>query len=497
MMGTHATILHMEQGAERDTGNGPLYEMIARELIREMDEGLLRPGDRLPSIRELGRRKAVGINTIIRAYRTLERARRVEFRPRSGCFVLSTAPPLKRNSAAAPQVPERRTAETSALWYQVHDDAGRHTGAGFGMISIDPALIPAAALNRALASAGRRFPGRCTASSAVDGEERLRMEISWRYARRGCTVSPEEMLITGGCSDALFLALMALTSPGDSIVVEQPFFTSALKLWESLGLNIIEVAADPADGMDTGVLARILAEPPSGRIAAVVVVSSFANPLGSTLPVEKRKELARLAALHDVPVIEDDIFGELPFSDLPAPPVKAFDRGGNVILVSSFSKCLAPGYRTGWIMPGKYYRRIRGLKMAAGSGAASPQQLALADVMEEGGLERHLRRVRQAYHGRMEALSGAVERSFPAGTRVNRPAGGLALWVELPEGADVMRLYPEARRRSLHFLPGPLFTLTGGFRNALRLSFSRWSGETPAAVEELGNLAAHMCFQKR
>ncbi len=492
--GTHATIHIMSADNGREI---PRYEQLADELRTRMKKGVLRSGDRIPSIREMSRRSGLSINTVIRAYRSLERAHLVEMRPQSGCFVRPETPPLLCRQQQEAEAPEHRTASTSALWYEVHEDAESGRGVNPGMIGLDPGLIPTAQLNRLLSSVGRRFAGKCTSGKEINGEERLRREISRRCRTRGCPLTSGDLLITGGCSDALFLALMALTSPGDSIIVEQPFFTSALKLWESLRLNIIEVPADPRDGMDTALLSGILKGNGSGRISAMVIVSSFSNPLGSLMTEEKKREIALLAGKYDIPLIEDDIFGELSFSGVPVPLIKSHDRTGNVLLISSFSKSLAPGYRTGWIAPGKYMKRIRGLKMAAGNTAAVPVQLALAEFLEGGGFDRHLRRIRPLYRSRMEALTGAVQRSFPAGTRINIPEGGLVLWVKMPEEINALDLYTRARGRGIHILPGALFTLTGLFRSSLRFSFARADAGCIEAVEELGREIRYMCFQKR
>jgi len=454
------------------------------DTVADIDAGIYRPGERIPSIREMSRRKRVAVNTVRLAYEILVSDLVIEARPRSGYFVLMFETPAPVRPRYLQAKVHNRSASTSGMWRAVHAETASNSN--LGLISLEESDLPSKALIRAVSRAGRVFPRQCVASGDPRGLHRLRRQLSLRYGRVDCALEPAEILVTGGCSQGLFLALTALTQPGQSVIVEQPFFSSALQLWESLGLNIMEIPAHPQTGIDVDLLKEALS---NNTVAACVVVSSFSNPLGSSLTEEKRAAVAALAEAHDVPVIEDDIFGELFFSGERPRPVKSFDRSGHIILVSSFSKWLAPGFRTGWIAPGRYRRHIEALKTSVHDTPAVAIQIALADVMESGDVDRHLRKLRIAYALQMREMVRCVQEHFPEGTRINVPRGGLVLWVELPNEVDATRLAATARAHGITLLPGPLFTLTGRFQNAVRLNFSHWNAATRSEVDQVGKLA--------
>ncbi len=203
----------------------------------------------------------------------------------------------------------------------------------------------------------------------------------------------------------------------------------------------------------------------------------------------------RLLASHGVALIEDDINGDLSFEE-PRPPV-ARAADDNVILCSSFSKTVAPGYRVGWIAAGKLQGEIARLKFISNVASASPTQIAMAEFLENGGYDRHLRGIRRGYAASVAAMGEAIGRLFPAGTRVTRPAGGYLLWIELPEGLDSLELYRRALERGISIAPGPLFSASGGYDGYFRLSAAAWNPVTEQAVRTLGELAREMARGRR
>ena len=290
----------------------------------------------------------------------------------------------------------------------------------------------------------RRLKASQITGALTAGDEGLRLALRKRYALQGVPLADNELIITNGAMEALNLCLQAVTQPGDVVVVESPTFYAALQALERLHLKAVEVATDPQEGVDLDALAELLARQ---KVAACWFMPSFQNPLGALMPVARRQALVALLAQHGVPLIEDDVYGELHDGARRPLPAKAFDQQGEVLHCSSFSKCLAPGYRVGWAAAGRYAPQVERLKMMTSLATAIPPQLALTDYLAQGGYDRHLRRLREALAAQRTHALKLVERQFPAGTRVTRPEGGYFLWLELPPQVDALALHQRARAR--------------------------------------------------
>jgi len=207
---------------------------------------------------------------------------------------------------------------------------------------------------------------------------------------------------------------------------------------------------------------------------------------------EKRR-LVELCSDRRVPLIEDDIYGDLQHAGPRPLPAKAFDTDGNVILCSSFSKTLAPGARIGWMCGGRHSAALRLAKFASSGASPAVLQEVIAEILKSGGYERHLTRLRGTYARYVMQMASAVSRCFPTGTRMTQPCGGFVIWVELPRGLDSLALFEVAIRQGVNFAPGPLFSATGRYRNFLRLNCGRpWTPALEAAVARLGRLAVQM-----
>ena len=198
-----------------------------------------------------------------------------------------------------------------------------------------------------------------------------------------------------------------------------------------------------------------------------------------------------MLAARGIPLIEDHIYAELNYEGGAPRAAKAYDRGGNVMLCSSFSKTLAPGLKSGWIEPGRWRDRIRTLKFVSSGGHTEIVELVLADLLESGGYERSLRQLRRRCAQQVDAARAVIAESFPPGTRVTRPAGGFILWVELPKGSDSIALFEKLLDRGISIAPGPMFSASQRYRNCMRLSLGRpWDERTENALREIGSLAA-------
>lgn len=467
-----------------------LYEALAREIEDLVAQQALRPGDRLPSVRQQQARRGVSPATVFQAYYLLEARGVVESRPRSGYYVA-------RRRAPAGEPPEPRVSQpasgaaavdVSALVFGVLEAARDRSAVPFGSAFPSPLLFPLERLARETASAMRRLDPWSTVADLAPGNGDLRRQIALRYQLDGAPVPPDDIVITNGAMEALNLCLQAVTRPGDTVLVESPAFYAALQALERLGLNAVEVATDPRDGMDLDALAEALE---CHRPAACWLMTSFQNPLGSLMPPGKKEALVALLAGHGVPLIEDDVYGELYFGARRPALAKRHDRHGLVMHCGSFSKCLAPGFRIGWAAPGRHARAVERLKLSTSLACAMPSQLALAAYLAQGGYDRHLRQLRAALEAQRDAMLLAVARHFPPGTRATRPEGGYFLWVELPAGADTLALHRAALEHGISIAPGPMFSARREYRHCLRLNYGHpWNAQLEDAMALLGRLAA-------
>lgn len=479
---------HLEQNSSASGEAAPwLHEQVADHVRRLIADGSLRPGDRVPSLRALRRQFGVSLSTVTRAYETLELHGWIEARPQSGFYA------RERGRAALPTPGGGRpTGEPAGIDREAMARAIM-SAAGDNVVTLSLALppdehLPVKALSRSLRRVLREQPDALTHYAYAPGAEPLRQQIAARAADLGCRIRPAEVLVTTGCSEALALALRSVAGPGDVIAVESPTFFKILSVIESLGMRALELPTDPTEGVDPEALELAFAR---NRVRAALLQPSFNNPLGSLMTDEVRARIAAAAARHRIPVIEDDIYGDLHFGERRPRPLRAFDADGWVLTASSFSKTIAPGYRIGWLLPGRFFERALSAQHDLTFAGATPAQLAVADFLATGGYARHLRRVRGAYRDQVARMRQAVGRHFPPGTRVSQPAGGFVLWVELPGGVDGTAVYRRAYHEGIRVAPGRLFAPGRDYDRYLRLSAGMpWSETLERAVARLGAIAA-------
>ena len=466
-----------------------LYETLAAELAQSIQDGVLRLGDRLPSVRQASSSRAVSPSTVFQAYYLLEARGLIRARERSGYYVAVGAQTLPPEPQQASQPNEdSATVDISERVFEVLESARMRDVVPLGSAFPSPLLFPLARLAKVMASTVQQLDPWSSVDDLTPGNPQLRRQIALRYLADGLHVQPDEIVITNGALEALNLCLMAVTRPGDAVLVESPTFYAALQSLERNGLRAIEVPTHPREGMDLAALARVLER---HQPKACWLMSNFQNPLGSLMPDEKKRDLVELLARHDIPLIEDDVYGELYFGNKRPAPAKAFDTKGLVMHCSSFSKCLAPGYRVGWAVPGRYTRAVARHKLTTTLAASAPAQAALAAYLEKGGYDRHLRQLRHTLAVQQTQFMEAIARYFPAGTQATRPKGGYFLWVELPNNIDALRLHRQALAQGISIAPGPIFSAHHGFTNCIRLNYGHtWDARTEAALASLGRLVA-------
>lgn len=448
------------------------YQTIADDLRGQIAANRWMGGERLPSVRDLRRHYQRSTATILHALHLLEAAGLIEARPKSGYFVLAPKPSTvgtrsisKHLPQPAPQQPPQPVT-VPALFRDI-----MQRSAAFDILPGAPgANIPALPLlNRHIGRALRRQPqSRALYYNEPAGLKPLREEICHHYRQLGLPLEPRQLCITNGCQQSLFLALMACCQPGDTVAVESPAFYGVLQLLEHLQLQVVEIPASAADGMDIDALESALQRWP---LRACVVTPAFATPSGACLPAASRRRLIALANHYELALVEDDIYGDLAFTHRPA-PLKTLDSDDRVILCSSFSKSLSRDLRIGWISGGRWHDKITQLKLVTQLASNQTLQEGLASFMAEGHFRRHLRQYPLLLRQQRDQLISAIHRDWPTSTRFSVPDGGLALWLEMAAGTDTQAAYSQALAQGIVLTPGSLFTIANNFKRYLRLSFT-------------------------
>src|SRR3989441_1248407 len=422
-------------------GEESLYKQVALRISELIEHGTLRPGERVPSVRRCSEQQNVSITTVTQAYRLLENRGIIEARPQSGYYV-------RAQRWMPPPEPEKSTPAPRAVRVQVSDLVMQVVKAGrdpslvkLGATLPSPELFPITELNRITAAVARRAPVAAHSYEPPPGNRALRVQVARRAMEAGCTLSPDDIITTVGATEALNLCLRAVAKPGDVIAIESPTFFGILQIIESLGMRVCEIPTYPREGICLDELEKRLK---CCRIKACVFTLNFSNPLGSCMPDDKKKRLVEMLARRQIPLIEDDIYGNLAFGPSRPKAAKAFDQDGLVMLCDSFTKTLSPGFRVGWVAPGRFKARVEFLKFVNTSATPSLPQMAIAEFLQNGGYDHHLRKIRRFYAAQMQRMTEAVTSYFPAGTKLTRPSGGMCLWIELPPDIKAMALYHRA-----------------------------------------------------
>ncbi|MGE4297414.1 MAG: PLP-dependent aminotransferase family protein [Desulfovibrionaceae bacterium] len=468
--------------------DGFRYHRVEKRIMRMIDSGEYPPGERLPSLRSLSLAMSVSIATATHAYMELERKGVIEARPRSGYFVRARFRRLPTPASPSAQLSEPQVVNRGELIRTVLHTVGNTDILPFGVASPARELLPVKALGRIMAQVVKDRPGRALDYEIIPGSPELRRQIAFRSMDTGADVGPQDLLITTGCMEALYIALRCVTRPGDNVLIQSPSYYCFLQLLETLGLRAIEIPSHPEAGVSPRDLHEAL---DTYDIQACILTPNFNNPDGALTPGEARREIVRMLARRDIPLVEDDVYGELHFGPRRPGVCKRYDDKGLVILCSSFSKTLSPGYRVGWMAPGRFMDKALDIKATTSVCSATPTQMAVAEYLRQGHFDRHLKRLRSAIERQMQMVQAQLAASFPAGLRVTRPHGGLVLWLELPERVDAVRLFFKAKAEGVGIAPGPIFSTQEKFGHFIRISCNGlWDDRTRDGLARLGQLVA-------
>src|SRR5579862_3163308 len=470
----------------RKRSNVPLYVRIAETFTNQVANGALRPGDRVPSLRTLSKEQGVSLSTALQAYLWLESRGYLEARPQSGFYVRTPFSTLIAEPESEAGRPGPAVIGTNGVLASMMEASRDPAHVAFGPSMASPELFPNRKLNLILQSVVRNRPLHSTHYDFPPGIESLRRQIARRSASMGCALGPRDVTITSGAADAINLSLRAVARAGDVIAVESPTYFGILGSAASLGMKVIEIPTHPQEGMELNELDRSIRK---HRVKACITMTNCHNPLGFVMRDENKKALVELTSRQGVILIEDDVYADLAF-DGPRPrTAKSFDKDGSVVLCSSFSKILSPGYRIGWVAGGRFRGEIERLQLLSTMAAPSLQQHVIAEFLESGGYDRHVKRLRTTIASQVEDLRQAAGKYLPEGTRISRPAGGYVLWVQLPGKIDALQLYEAALAEHISILPGVIFSSTGRYKNYMRINCGhRWSEAHDRALLTLGRL---------
>lgn len=465
-----------------------LYERVARMVEAQIANGTLRGNERIPSVRSMSRTAKVSISTVVQAYLHLENIGLIEARPQSGFYV---RPPLRAN-LPAPRPKVSRSRRPVSIATETLDTC-REALARPDILQLNgaftsPSLYPNQRLNNLIREVLRDHPAHAGECLLPPGHEELRRQIAKRMTFGGAPADPSHVVITSGAMDAITMSLQVLCKAGDTVLVESPTYFGLLQVVEYLGLKVVEVPNHTVTGIDVDAVRNIAR---STRLAAAVLMPNFNNPTGSVTPDEAKREIVAILSAHEVPIIEDDIYGDLHYGNVRPTSMRAYDDAGMVISCGSVSKTIALGYRIGWAVTPTFHSEIARAKFFSSVASPTLQQLVLARYYASGGYDRYLRRVRTTLAANSRTVVDAIVRYFPNGTRVVQPSGGIVLWVELPPGVDAVELFRTALASRIGVAPGLVFSAKAEYRNYIRISCGMlWGPTIERAIEKLGRLVA-------
>ena len=461
-----------------------LYQKIANTIQEQIFSETLKIGDKLPSIRAFQKLHDVSMNTIKQAFLELESKSLIESRPKSGFYVSKTSNrKLLIPSMNKLKLSEQKTTSEDLIT-KVFDSLSDKGITRFSIGVPDPGLLPIAKLNKGLAKVVRNLEESGTSYEPVQGSANLRRNLAkWAIVLEG-KLTEDDFVTTSGAMNAIFNCLMAVTKRGDTIAIESPVYFGIIQIAQNMGLNIIELPTHPTTGVDLEALKKVI-----HKVDVCCFMSNFSNPLGSLMPDENKQELVKMLTHHNIPLIEDDLYGNLFFGTVRPKPCKYYDEAGIVMWIGSVSKTLAPGYRVGWVAPGKFKDKIIRQKMAQTVCMPSLYQEVIADFLEHGRYDHHLRNLRSTLYTNSLHFQRTIEDNFPENTKISQPQGGSFLWLELDKSIDTAVLYDTAIQQKIGFAPGRIFTQHDQYHNCMRLNFGlEWKEKVEFDLKRLGQL---------
>ncbi|WP_117232742.1 PLP-dependent aminotransferase family protein [Vibrio maerlii] len=458
------------------------YQQIAQQIISQIEQGVWRVGEKIPSIRVSCKSFEASNSTILQAYQLLEAQGWITAKPQSGYYVAN----LHLVDKSHQQKAEQRALFDDQL-FQFLKTSSSESAQPFSSAFPDPDLFPMADLAKSLANATRKMVTSQSEPHLPPGNPTLRRLIAQRYAKRGLHISSQDIVITSGAMEALNLSLQAVTNPGDKVIIESPVFYGALQAVEKLGLIPIEVPIEKGGGLS---IERLKERLDSHDIKACWLMSSFQNPTGLSLSDEKKRAIVELANQHDFFIVEDDVYGELQYDDeQPQKPLKAFDREDRVLLCSSFSKSLCPGYRVGWLVNQRFNEQVQKSQLLSTLSTSAPIQAGVAHYLTYESYDNHLRKLRREFVSRYEEFRNWMLNVLPDDVELSQPQGGYFVWLYLPESVDIHAIKDKMKEAQWPIATNELFVAHQSHSaiKGIRLNFSySMTEQRQSALTQLG-----------
>ncbi len=462
------------------------YAEVAERIEMLIEKAVLKVGDKLLSIRALSKEQGISLSTAFQAYYLLESKGLIEARPQSGYYVKYSPEHILDMPKVSEPMDDALPVTIDDMINSVYVDLNSKSLLNFSMAAPSISLLPTAKLNKAVVHSLRQSKTSCLHYEHIQGNELLRRQIARQAFNWGGAPGEDDIVVTAGCVEALALCIKAITKPGDAVAIESPTYFAIFQLMQSHGLKVLEIPTDPVTGMDIHYLEQAISK---FDIKACLVVNNFNNPLGSCMPDDRKKLLVVMLAKKEIPLIEDDIYGELYFGKTRPKTCKTFDKKGLVLHCASFSKSLAPGYRIGWTIPGRYKDAVLRLKRMHTVSTNTLAQVAVADFLNNGRFELHLRHLRRALHTQSLRYIQAVCEYFPEDTCITRPQGGFTLWIEMNKKINAYKFHKRALKQNIGIAPGQIFSSQGRFENCFRISYGEpWSPKIEEGIKTLGKL---------
>ncbi|MFC0427192.1 aminotransferase-like domain-containing protein [Chryseobacterium scophthalmum] len=444
------------------------YQKFTSVIEEQIKSGALTLGDRLPSVREIKEKYQLSITSVQNGYDYLVMKGWVENRPRSGFFVT-----IKANE----NIPEDLPKLSPTIRNSEFDEKVKLTsksGKSFEKISFNTAaptdlLVPQKLILRKMQEVIRKKGALILRYYPVNGSEILRNQIASRATKFGCKINSEQLIITDGALQALYIALASVTQPADVVAVESPCVFSVLEVISNLKLKIIEIPVHYKNGFDIDYLKDAVTE---NNIRAVVVTPNFHNPTGILISDETKKELVSIAENNEIPIIENDIYGDIYFDGERPSTIGNFDKEGWVMTYSSFSKTLAPGIRLGWLNTGRFFEQAERIKFSLGRSVAPIFQELMIQLLNENSYDRHLRFFRKQLEIQCVELLNALRLYFPKECYFHRPQGGYSIWGRLPKDINMPDFYKFCENQKIAFTPGDTFSYTDAYSHHFRIIFA-------------------------
>lgn len=467
-----------------------LYAKIVSRIENQIKQNLLKTGDKLPSVRYLSTQQGISISTAYKAYVELENMGLIEARPKSGYYIKYLPSRFSKAPAVKPPLKKIEEVSVGQMISMVYQNMTEESVLRLSRSSPSLNLLPLARLTKSMMEAMRKSPSGNVNYEFLQGNLSLRKQVAKNAFSWGGQITENDVVTTQGCQEALVFCLRAVTKPGDTVAIESPTYFGIFNVMLSLDLKVLEIPVDPETGIDINYLEQAMDKV---DIKACLFVTNFSNPVGSCMPDDKKQQLVNLLTEKKVPLIEDDIYGEIYFGKSRPRTCKSFDTEGWVMLCSSVSKSLAPGYRVGWCIPGRFKEQIINLKMMHTVSSATPTQAAIAHFFETGRYDLHMRNLRRELYRQCLKYTEAIASYFPENTKISRPQGGYALWIELDKSINAFELYQTAMEQNISIAPGQIFSTDARFTNFIRISFGiSFSDVVEQSLKTLGELVKGM-----